>query len=392
MDRGRILYVIEGLGLGGAERLLVETLRVLDRAQWSVSVVALCDRHQLVPELRNMGIPVSAFQCCSMSDYWQAARWLVRHLRAHPVDILHSHLFTANLLSRWVRAHVAPHPRLVTTLHNPDYTDDAGRGWRLHLRKSVDAWSARSVDQFVAVSKYVSEDYRQQLGLHNVEVVHNGVNLERLRTARPAAASIRAELCLVDDAFLFVHVGRCSEQKGPRVLLDAFARVAQQHADAHLLYVGDGPLRDELSQRLNQHDLEGRVTWWPHRLDVPEILAAADLFVFPSLFEGFGLGLVEAMGAGLPVIATRVGGILEIVRDRVDGWLVNPRDVSGLAEAMSQLLMSPQLRHQLGTAAQERVEARFEISVQARHLENIYRRVMAASVSRALPAQQRVAA
>ncbi|MEO6666924.1 MAG: glycosyltransferase, partial [Nitrospiria bacterium] len=179
-------------------------------------------------------------------------------------------------------------------------------------------------------------------------------------------------LGLPQDAYVFGSVGRLEPPKGHVYLIRAFARVIKMNARARLVLVGDGSLAKPLQEEAAHLGLVERVVFTGSRRDVPYLLRAMDLFVFPSLWEGQGLALVEAMASGLPVVASRVGGVSEVVSDGCTGQLVPPGSPEALAEAMLAVMASPARARAMGAAGRARSETVFGAAHMIKRLEELY--------------------
>jgi glycosyltransferase involved in cell wall biosynthesis len=225
----------------------------------------------------------------------------------------------------------------------------------------------RDADAFVAMSEAIRREF-VAAGVSPERIAHlpHGVDTRRFRPAEAGERSrLRWLLGRGESEVVFCYTGRLLRGKGLETLLSAFGEVARESPEAHLVIVGsgegqalsvEGALRDEV----RRSGLQARVTFAGRRDDVEECLRAADVFVFPSLNEALGISLVEAAACGLPAVASRTGGIVDVVRDGNTGLLVDPGDAPGLAAAMRRLLGDASQRQALGAAARERAVARFD--------------------------------
>jgi glycosyltransferase involved in cell wall biosynthesis len=238
-----------------------------------------------------------------------------------------------------VAARLARVPRVILTHHTPElprHDNAAGRAW---LRA---AWATKP--EVI----YTSETDRERDGRTGLQthVIELGIDLDRFTSGRPV---------LTHDRPIVGNVARLAEQKGQRYLLEAAAELPE----ARFAIVGDGELRDELERHTAELGLDENVLFTGARDDVPDLLASFAVFAFPSLFEGLCLAVIEAQAAGVPVVATPVGGIRETVVDGETGLLVPPRDPKALAQAIRRLLEDPELAARLATEAQKRARERF---------------------------------
>jgi glycosyltransferase involved in cell wall biosynthesis len=220
-----------------------------------------------------------------------------------------------------------------------------------------------------------------------VHVIHYGAEPPASRIATTAArAQARQALGLPADALVVGSVGNFTAKKDHRTLLEATARAASQHGGLRLVLVGSGPLERELRDTTRSLGLTARVAFAGSRDDVAELLPAFDVFALSSRNEGLPISLLEAMAAGVPCVATSVGGVPEVVTDREEGLLVPPEDAVGLAEALCRLLGTPKMRKAAGARA-ARTARRFDITQAVGRTEDVYRQALRASLPE--PASQR---
>jgi L-malate glycosyltransferase len=236
----------------------------------------------------------------------------------------------------------------------------------------------KATDAVVASANSVRDYYIEQVHADpaRVEVIYNAVDWAALNTTTTRAAT-RAATGISADAQVITIIARLTEQKAHGVLFDAVERTPGLEG-AHVLVVGDGELREALVARVERSTLAGRVHFAGARRDLGDLLAASDVFVMPSLWEGLPLSLVLAMGAGLPVVATRVAGIPEIVSDGESGLLVTPGDSVSLGAALARLAHDAALGARLGAAAREFVRPRFGADGYVARVTALYDRLLAA--------------
>ena len=295
---------------------------------------------------------------------------LVAWLRDRAVAILHCHAGIG-----WeghdgvYAARAAGVPAIVRTEHLPDLITKPRQ--RNAYNRMVQA-----VDRLICVSEEARDSFlRTGVPAEKLVVVRNGIHP---RSARADRAGVRARLGVPSDARIVLTVGRMTEQKGYGYLLEAVPTLVTQEPRAHVLIVGTGPLAPRLRAQMRRLKLHGDVTFLGRRDDVPDLLAAADLFVLPSLFEGLPLVALEAMAAGLPVVGTRVCGTSEAVADGVTGRLVEPGNAMALAQAIVEVLAQPGLAARLGYAGRRRVVEQFSAARMARETAAVYEEVLGA--------------
>ena len=361
--------MIESLGRGGAERLLVTTLSHLDTLRFEVVVASLFGPSSLAGEIRDLGIEVVELGLGGPKDLARAVLPLRRLIRRRRIDVVHTHLFTANVAGRLAARGLAP---VVTTLHNPDYGAE-GPAHGFGLRRLLDGSTAHLCPPlYLAVSEHVRDDYRAHLGLSGVRVLHNYLDVDgfRRRAEGVDPSGVRHRLGLRDEDFVGVHVGRFHRQKGQDVLLRAFAGLAPSDPSLRLVLTGDGPDKVGIEALASSLGIAASVTFTGQVPDPVELYAAADVFLFPSRYEAFGMALLEAMAMGLPSVVSSVGGILEVTTGETSIH-VTPEDEQGLAEGLRAIRGDRSRRLTMGAAARERASA-FDISRLLPRLEGIY--------------------
>ena len=291
-----------------------------------------------------------------------------RVLRKFRPDIVHSHLHVLRYsLPPCILRGV---PALVHTVHNlaEREADAAGRiVHRFAFRKRVIP---------VAVSHSVAASLRRVYGIEEAVTIPNGIPLGYFQADRAARLKWRGELKFDERDFLFVATGRLTAQKNPLLMLRAFAALADSRA--HLVLVGEGPLRQGIEEEVRSLGLRDKVHLLGYRPDIRECLASSDAFLLSSDWEGHPLGAMEAMACGLPVVATTVGGVPELVESGLHGLLVPPGDVSALTGAMRFMLERPRERAAMAQASRRRAAADFSVEKMVRAYDELYRTSLAA--------------
>ena len=381
-------HVIEALGPGGAERLLYTNLKHFDPNRVKSTVITLFSgaNHWRKP-IEELGVEVVNLDLGGRSDLPKGVSRLRTWLTSAQPDLLHTHLWSANVVGR-VAGRLAKIP-VVSSVHNPDYEPEAWEdGSDVSLRKrklakSVDKWTARfGCNRMVAVSEYVRRSTGKRLGfpIELTELLYNPIDAELFS---PAIGDNRKELLsqlgLPDDAIVLLNVARISPQKGQLYAVHAMTEILKSYPNAHLLLVGattDPKWLEHIKNEISSLNVADRVHITGARTDVPDLLRASDVFLFPSLYEGLGIALIEAMAAGCASVATRTGPLAEVINDGVDGLLVAPRDPNALAQAVCELLANPDRRSLIGKAARTSAE-RFQPQRSAEKLTAIYESVLA---------------
>ena len=362
----RVVHYVDGDIFGGSEEAALHLMASLDRGRWEPVLM----HHpapgiaRLVDGAARLGIRVQVVPRVDPQNRLVGITRLWRALRVERPAILHAHLswpFACKygVLAAWL----ARVPAIVGTAQlylAPGSTRQARLMLRLFRR-------------IIAVSQEVSRRYAEALGVpaHQLAVVRNAIRVPPAgRTPDPA---LRAALVRGRPDYVVLTLARLHPQKGHSYLLAAAAQVP----DATFVLAGDGPLRAELEAQAHQLGVADRCVFLGDRPDVPDLLAAADVLVLPSLFEGLPVSVLEAMAAERPVVATRIGGTDEAVAHELNGLLVPPRDPTALASAIRRLQADPALARRLAAAGRERVEREFSTKVTAALVMRIYDEVMA---------------
>lgn len=303
-----------------------------------------------------------------------SARALPRILRAERPRLVHTHSAKAGMLGRWAARRVGV-PAVVHTPHVFPFQMDCAP-WQRALYRMLERRAAQWTGRVICVSRAEAEAARVAgIGpASRLTVVHNGITLPVPRGARAPA---RAALGLPADARVIGTIGRCVAQKGHADLIEALPALCEAVPKVHCAIVGTGPLRGALEARARALGVAARCTWLPERDHLAEVRSALDLFVLPSRWEGLPYALLEAMGSGLPVVATAVGGVPEVVRDGVDGTLVATASPTALAHAITALLRDPARAAAAGQAARERVAADFRREDMLAATRGIYEALLA---------------
>lgn len=361
-----ILHLVETGGPGGAERMLVSLVESLDRRRYR-SVVCLPRAGWLQSELEKRGVETIILPQRGVVD----RRWLsgvLRLIRRRRVGLMHAHEFAMNTYG--AIASVLTGTPLVSTVHGKNYYPER---WR---RRIAYRWVARR-SVMVAVSEDLKRFLCRRIGLGEREVVtlYNGIDCDAYRPLNGARKALRSELGL-DGQRVVGTIGNLYPVKGHRYLVEAAASVSAAIPDATFLIAGRGELIGTLQQAARALGVERRIRFLGYREDIPALLQAMDVFVLPSLSEGLPLSLLEAMGAGKPVVATAVGGIPEVVVEGETGFLVPPKDSGALAERIRLLLTRAELAERLGRRARARVEERFSLASMVQAYETLYARCL----------------
>jgi glycosyltransferase involved in cell wall biosynthesis len=349
----RVLHVITSLARGGAENHLLQLAGGQAAAGMTVAVAGLKEPSTLAPAFAAKGVAPHALHLSRYGDPRPVAR-LRRLVAAFRPDLVHAHLPPAELYARL--ALLGGETPLVITRHNDE------RFAPIVGERLLSRWVAARAARVICISRAVA---RYTAAARTV-VLPYALDPAPFADAAPAA---------LGPGPIVGTLARLVPQKGFDVLLEAFARVAPP---ARLVIAGDGPLREAIAARAARPDLAGRVVLLGKRDDTPALLAAFDVFVLASRWEGFGLVLLEAMAAGRPIVATRISAIPEVVADGETALLVPPDDPAALAQAVGALLADAPLRAAMAAAGRRRVATHFAPGAMLDATGAVYRSALAA--------------
>jgi glycosyltransferase involved in cell wall biosynthesis len=370
-DRTRVVYLVHSLSVGGAEDLLLNLVRHLP-SRFEPMVCCINSAGPIGEEVRGTGTPISVL---ALTPGWRRPWHLAglrRYLRDVKPAIVHTFLLTASLYGR-LAAMLERVPIVIGTEVN------------IYERKRphhvlAERLLMNGTDRVIVSARSVRDFYVRQLNADpsKVDVIYNAVDWAILASGETPGARerVRAELGLEPGARVAGVSARLTEQKGHRFLFDALASPAL--ADVRLVIMGDGPLRGELQALAQQLGIASRVIFLGVRRDVGDLLAALDVFVMPSLWEGLPLALILAMGAGLPVVATAVAGVPELVTDGETGWLVPPGEPVALSRTLADVLADRERAKSVGAAAKQWVRPRFGVDEYVAAVVALYDRLLMA--------------
>lgn len=339
--------------------------RHLRSCGWPVEVVpltTLCNPEEFVAELESRGITVWSPDITSRGSAVRGLWRLLRHLRARRPQVLCTFMFHANILGA-ILGRLAGVPVVVASIRNERF----GPRWR----ESLEAVAQRLCDVTVVNSERVAASLRARgiVPSDRCRVIPNAVDLARFHPPdAPTRESTRQRLGVPPTTFLWLAVGSLYPQKDHESLLRATARLCERYPSLRIAIAGDGPLRKPLARLSREISVEDNVHWLGVRTDVPDLLGASDAFVLSSRWEGSPNAVLEALAGGVPVVATDVGGVRELVEDGGSGFVIPAGDVDALASAMERVMNLPrQDREQMGRRGREWVRHRHDATTVLEH-------------------------
>ncbi len=350
----KVLQIIDGLNVGGAETLLIDLVRGLQNSDYEV-MVAYSTPGILESRLRELNIPtVRLLRKFRVDPMLLFRMW--RLIQDEKPDIVHTHLFKSDLHGR-IAAWISNAPLIISTIHNND-------AW---IRKfplgQIYGWTARLAHRVIAVSEEVREYHIQYASTPpgKIQVISNGVNISRFADPDLDPKKFRAELGVSLSAPLIGIIGRLEPQKDHENFLNAAVLIVKEFPNARFVIIGAGSLYNDLLEKKKKLNLSNHVIFTGIREDIPHALAAMDLLVISSRWEGLPVTLLEGLAARRAVVATHVGGIGDVVVSGDSALLVPPQDHVALAESCLRVLRDPQFASKLANAGFKRVHSAFSV-------------------------------
>jgi glycosyltransferase involved in cell wall biosynthesis len=388
MEQIRVLHPITRLIIGGAQENTILTAVLMNKGvvgdgRYQVDIVSgpqTGPEGSLIEEIRQRGtsltiMPELRREISPVNDL-RAVQNLRLMMQAGGYHIVHTHSSKAGVVGRWA-AHLAGVPLIIHTVH----------GWSFHDRMSpvkrqmyvlLEKFGAQFSQAMIVVSpRDIEKGLAQGIGRRqDYHVIRSGVELERFGYPQTPPVVMRQQLGIPAEALVVGSVTRLSPQKAPLDLVESFSHIHQERPDAWFVIVGDGPLRPDVEAKLAQLGLADRVILTGLRRDIPELMAAFDVFVLSSLWEGLPRVLPQAMATGLPIVATQADGSAEAVVDGENGFLVERGQPEALAAKTLLLLVDRELRKKIGENGRSR-SPQFGVTKMVQDIDQLYQSLLA---------------
>ncbi|MEZ5070238.1 MAG: glycosyltransferase family 4 protein [Bacteroidales bacterium] len=369
-NKVKIIHAIRQGKIGGGESHVLELVSHLDPERFE-SIVLSFTTGPMVEELERRGIRTQVFETETPFDI-KVWRQVAAFLRREKPQMVHAHGTRAmsNLVfpARWANI------PLVYTVHGWSFHNDQSALVR-KIRVASERFLTRRAVQTICVSASNQEEGIRRFNLQNSRVIHNAIDLEKFDYRRQFP-DLRPSLGISQGKTVVGFIARVTEQKDPFTLIRAMKRVRDETRDVVLLMVGDGNLREKTIQLARDLGITDQVVFQGFRTDVPQVLSAIDIYCLPSLWEGFPIGILEAMAMEIPVIASSIDANREMVEDGILGLLVNQGEEKKLAEAILLLHRDRRLRASLAQAARKLVCQRHGIEDLVLSVEDVYRELL----------------
>ncbi|MCK4262308.1 glycosyltransferase [bacterium] len=366
MSKIEILHLTTDSRIGGTEKNIIALVTHLDKDRYESKVVALMPGGELINKLRGYGIRA---ECLGMRNKFDlgAIFKLYRLIKNSKINILHTYLFHANILGRIVGRLVGV-PVIISSI-------------RVMERRRYHLWIDWLTNRMVDVETCVCEAVRNftiekgKIRADKLVTIPNAIDVQQYELNMDIEQK-KMELGIELNYPILGVAGRLHKQKGHIYLLKAMLRIMREYPRAVLLVMGDGPLRTKLTIVCYKSLINNQLKFLGLRQDIKEIMALLDVFILPSLWEGMPNVLLEAMALGKPIVATRVGGVEELIEDGVSGALVPPADEEALAGAVIHILARPDKGRGLGKVARKEAERRFPVEDMVGETEKLYGRLL----------------
>ena len=376
LPKPKIVHIFKVTGVSGSENHLLTLLPELNK-KFDVYVILLVESGNQVDELKvfleEKGITVCRVIIKHHFDFFVILKIYSLIKRIKP-NTAHTHLIHADIYGT-LACRIAGVPRIVSSKHNHD-------PFRAHpIFRLTSFIVSRYHDRIIAISESLKEFLHEVEGIEKekITVIKYGLNPEQfvsVSTKSNKRLTLRTEFKIPHDYIIMGNVARLIPQKGYPFLIDAFHDLVKEGFKIVLVIVGEGLLREELQNQVRYLGLEDKVFFTGYRTDAIQLMYKFDIFVFPSIWEGFGLVLLEAMALSKPIVASNVSAIPEIVVDGETGFLVMPGNVSGLKNAMKKLIVSPDLRKSMGEKGRERLNTEFSVEKMVKKTEELYNKLL----------------
>lgn len=364
-----VMQIIDSMSLGGAEVLLRDLTHALLANNHRVSVCYNTEG-PIAKEIEAMGVPITRLPRLGRVDPVLLWRIYSKIKKAKP-DIVHTHLFKSDIHGRFA-ARLARVPVVISTLHNCN-------NWAKNpILGRIYGANARLADYIIAVSEEV-RDYSirySHLDPKKITTIANAIPLARFRDSSCAGGRIRQEFNIPSSASVIGIVARLTEQKDHDNFLHAAQKILNDAPETYFLIVGDGPLAASLKKLAVSLDIQNSTIFCGNRQDIPAVMAALDILVFSSRWEGLPVALLEGLASALPVVATNVGGIPGVIQNGITGFLVPPADPDALAYSCNTLIRDTALRERIGKAGCAHVQANYTMDGMVNKTISLYQSLL----------------
>ncbi|MEY8349324.1 glycosyltransferase [Bacillus cereus] len=372
MQKKKVMHIINSFSLAGAEKLVFDIASNINKEKYELYICSIGKspnssiEENIKKELVGNSIKVFCLDKKPKGDRIRTLRRLVKIIRNNSIDIIHTHCPSPDLYGR-VAAKIMGIEDTYTTIHN-------SAGYSKFLENLLGRWTKG----YIAISKQVRDYMHEKLLISEdkIHLVFNGIDVDKYKNIQINKEEYRLKLGLKSDDVVITTIGRVTEQKGHIFLVKAIKKVKEYYPNVRVLIVGNKGLDKVLYKKITDYveleKLQENVSFLGNREDVPEIMKMSDVFVFPSLYEGFALVSLEAMASSIPIIATDVGSIREIIMPNKNGIIIPSKDVKSIEDNILYMLDNPVIAQSMGREGQKFIIDKFSIKQTTKKLEEIY--------------------
>lgn len=365
----KVLHIVKSLGRGGAEMLLQETLKLHDLQQFEFHYIYFLPwKNQMVEGIEKAGGKVVNFSAKNNILLILKVPAIIRYIKKNKIQLIHCHLPWAGFAGRFI--HLLTGIPVIYSEHN---IQD-----RYHfITKTINRLTFNWQSKVVAVSGDVSHSIQQSIHPRiPVQTILNGINTEQFKKDASLRSQLRASLGLNQDNILIGTIAVFRFQKRLKEWVEMIHMIRQQHPQVKACIVGDGPLKKEITDRITELGLNEHIFMPGLQSDVLPWHSAFDIFMMTSSFEGLPIALLEAMSMESAVVCTDAGGIKELIRNGIDGFLHPVEDWKSIQQSLHELITHPDKITAYGKAARQRVQDSFSMKSMVQQLEQLYREVL----------------
>ncbi len=385
MEKIKVAFITVSTEQIGPNVVILNIAKSLDRSRFEPVVVALAGKgwgkytkeaHDFTTKFKEADIPVHQLSLPKGLDLFLAVPrlfFLLRKIRPH---VVHTHLLRSDVYGRvaagWLKIPV------VSTLHNEDLWL-TGKSIFDAITRIVERWTQRYADAYIAVASNVKDFYLAHdasIAESKITVINNAVDTKKYAPNAAIREEKRGELGVTNEMTVIGTTARLIEQKDPLMLLAALEKVFKKNSLARFFWIGEGPLRKEVEERLEKSPHKNRFVLLGQRQDVPDLLQALDIFVLSSLHEGLPMALLEAMATGTAAVATAVSGNQVVIQSGQTGLLAKVHDAESMAENMLQLIENSELRKNIAEAGTKHVQTHYSLEKFGKEHQDLYDRVL----------------
>jgi len=367
MRKINVLHIYQNSKIGGVQQQFLSLLKAYDRDVFNPIFCCLGPEEEISKEIERIDIETVALNRVRYHRFSPGiVRDLYRLMKQKNIHIVRTHRYRANLYGR-LAALLSGVPVKIISLH-----DNYRKDLRLE-RRIVNKILLKATDKIVAVSESIRKDIIKYDGIDSskILVIPNGIDTERFNP-EGNFADIRKGFSIKESDIVLGFVGRVVPAKGLEYLIDALPFLKKEFKNIKLLITGEGSTMERLKKKAKENNVHDSIIFTGKRRDIPDILSCTDIFVMPSVAEGLPNALLEAMAMGKPIVATEVGGIPEVIKNRHSGFLVPPRNPEALATAIKDLISNEQLAAKMGQAARHIVLDNLSIKAIAQKWQTLY--------------------